>query len=102
MHDVIFENQQLLDTENIFLLAKRIGLDMEQFQEDMQQNFSAEKVQRDFESGLRSGVNRTPTFFINGEKYNGGWEDGQLLNYLQSKFDTLLVQRYIDNREALS
>ena len=85
MHDIIFENQKMLDIEHIFLFAKTIRLGMERFQYDIQQNTSTEKVHKDFESGIRSGVNRTPTFFINGEKYNGDWAEGQLLNDLRSR-----------------
>ncbi|HRO44362.1 thioredoxin domain-containing protein [Agriterribacter sp.] len=57
----------------------------------MQRKDLAEKVQRDFESGLRSGVNRTPSFFVNGKKYNGGWEEDELLQYLESKLAEISV-----------
>jgi protein-disulfide isomerase len=83
MHDIIFENQKTLDVENVLLFAGSIGLDLEHFKNDIQQKALIEKVDQDFESGIRSGVNRTPTFFINGEKYLYDWGEGQLLNYLQ-------------------
>ena len=41
------------------------------------------KVEADFESGVRSGVNGTPSFFINGEKYDGDWAEAPLLAHLQ-------------------
>jgi|GEM_PF-6540084 len=44
--------------------------------------FLEEKVDDDFLGGLRSGVNTTPTFFINGEKYEDSWEDNNLLLYI--------------------
>jgi hypothetical protein len=51
------------------------------------------KVDKGFDSGIRSEVNRTSTFFINGEKYLYDWEEGQLLNYLQMQIaGTLLGQ----------
>lgn len=84
MHDIIFENQKTLDLENLFLFAKNIGLDPERFIHDMQQKPLMEKVETDFESGLRSGVNKTPTFFINGKKYDGDWTGDQLFQYLQA------------------
>jgi protein-disulfide isomerase len=42
-------------------------------------------VETDFETGIRSGVNGTPSFFINGEKYDGDWEESPLLTYLKSQ-----------------
>ncbi len=85
MHDIIFENQKTLDPDDILLFARSVGLDPERFKKDIQQKALMEKVEMDFESGIRSGVNRTPTFFINGEKYLNDWDDGQLFTYLQSQ-----------------
>ncbi|MBL7699089.1 MAG: DsbA family protein [Chitinophagaceae bacterium] len=85
MHDIIFEHQRNLDAENIFLLAEKIGLDPDRFKQDMHLQELIDKVESDFESGLRSGVNRTPTFFINGEKFNGEWSEGGLLEALKQK-----------------
>jgi protein-disulfide isomerase len=85
MHDIVFENQKTLDAESIFLYAKNIGLDLERFKNDIQQKELAGKVEHDFESGLRSGVNRTPSFFINGEKYEGSWEENEFLAYLKGQ-----------------
>jgi len=84
MHDIIFENQKTLDTENIFLFARKLGLEIELFKNDIQQKSLIDKVEKDFESGIRSGVNRTPTFFINGKKYDGDWDGEQLLQYLKN------------------
>jgi len=83
MHDIIFENQQALDLENLFLYAKTIGLSIERFKNDIQKNTLIEKVEQDFESGIRSGVNGTPSFFINGKKYNGDWEEDVFGEYLK-------------------
>jgi protein-disulfide isomerase len=84
MHDIIFENQKTLEVENIFLFAMRLGLDAERFKNDIQQKALIDKVEKDFESGIRSGVNRTPTFFINGQKFNGDWYGNELLQYLKA------------------
>jgi protein-disulfide isomerase len=83
MHDIIFENQRTLDTEIIFRFAAALDLDIHRFKDDVQQENLIEKVEKDFESGLRSGVNGTPTFFINGEKYDGAWIDAALLQHLK-------------------
>lgn len=87
MHDMVFENQKTLADDRLLHFADRLGLDQERFQSDLQQEALIAKVEQDFESGLRSGVNRTPTFFINGQKYEGEWSDDQLLQYLKSMMD---------------
>jgi protein-disulfide isomerase len=70
MHDILFENQGQLHLPNLSIYAKAIGLDLVQFAKDIQENGLVAKVDQDFESGVRSGVNGTPTFFINGKRYN--------------------------------
>ena len=85
MHDIIYENQELLDWENLLLYAKTIGLDLARFELDIQKESVTAKVEEDFESGVRSGVNGTPSFFINGEKYEGSWEAYELTEYLTSR-----------------
>lgn len=83
MHDMIFENQRTLDGAHIVRFSQTIGLNLDQFKADMEDQALTDKVSKDFESGLRSGVNRTPTFFINGVKYEGEWGGDQLLLHLK-------------------
>lgn len=66
MHDFIFENQSKLSSALLISLAKQIRLDLAQFTDDMESEAIREKIDMDFESGIRSGVNGTPTFFLNG------------------------------------
>ena len=75
MHDAIYENQQNLNELYLFELAEKIGLDISQFKDDIQKAELEEKVDSDFESGVMSGVNGTPSFFVNETKFNGGAED---------------------------
>jgi protein-disulfide isomerase len=84
MHDSIFEHQRDLSWDALFSYAKALGMDMDRFQKDIQDTIAAAKVESDFESGVRSGVNGTPSFYINGKKYEGDWEAQPLLYYLQS------------------
>ena len=94
MHDIVFENQKILSTEKIIELAKSIELDMDRFQNDMQQKELADKVSKDFERGMRSGVNRTPTFFVNGKKYEGDWWiENEFLQYLESELASVSVSQ---------
>jgi protein-disulfide isomerase len=73
MHDVLFEHQDKLDEPNLFRFAGALGLDMERFGRDFASPEVAAKIRADFLSGARSGVNGTPTFFVNGERYDGSW-----------------------------
>jgi len=75
MHDAIYENQRSLSPEGLFAMATTAGLDLEQFKSDIQDDKLLAKVEADFEGGVRSGVNGTPSFFINGTKFDGGAED---------------------------
>jgi protein-disulfide isomerase len=84
MHDIIYENQGRLDPESLLSYAKMVGVDIHQFKRDTQSDALTAKVENDFESGIRSGVNGTPGFFVNGHKYDGAWDTNSLLQYLKS------------------
>jgi protein-disulfide isomerase len=75
MHEVIFEHQHALEDEHLVAYAAKLGLDGERVARDLADETYAKRVRDDFRSGVRSGVNGTPTFFINGERYNGPWAD---------------------------
>jgi protein-disulfide isomerase len=79
MHDAIFSNQENLTLLALAALGEAIGLDLDRFREDLETHVHAGKVREDFMSGVRSGVNGTPTFFINGLRYNGSAELPDLL-----------------------
>jgi protein-disulfide isomerase len=66
MHDLIFENQNKLSKDYLLSLADDMGLDLAQFAIDSKSEAILSKIERDFDSGIRSGVNGTPTFFLNG------------------------------------
>lgn len=83
MHDIIFEHQDRMDIESIVGYAKHLGLDEKQFIKDLQDKAMSDKVESDFESGVRSGVNGTPTFFINGKRFDGDWDEPYLLAALK-------------------
>ena len=87
MHDYLYEHQQALDDNHLEKYASRLGLDTTQFNHDMASHAYAQRVREDFLSGVRSGVNGTPTFYINGIRYNGSWNLETLLKTLRSKFN---------------
>jgi protein-disulfide isomerase len=79
VHDLLYENQQTLDDRHLLLLAEAIDLDTERFTRELRDEIYRERVREDFMSGVRSGVNGTPTFFINGVRHDGPWEIDSLL-----------------------
>jgi protein-disulfide isomerase len=85
MHDILFERQFALDDEHLVVYAGMVGLDPDWAATALESHTFAPFVREDFASGVRSGVNGTPTFFINdGVRYDGSWEEPELLHALQS------------------
>jgi len=70
MHDVIYENQDDLSDQSLVGYAEMLHLNIEKFEQDWKSPELISKVENDFESGIRSGVNGTPSFFINGNNLN--------------------------------
>lgn len=79
MHDLLYENQQKLEYDDLLNYAKSLDIDLEQFEHGLMEHTYASRVQEDFRSGIRSGVNGTPTFFINGVRYDGEYDLEPLL-----------------------
>ena len=73
MHDTLFEHQDALEAQDLVGYAKSIGLDVQQFTRELKAGTYEKTVRDDFRSGVRSGVNGTPTFFVNGARYDGSW-----------------------------
>ena len=73
MHDMLFEHQDALEADDLAGYAKSLGLDVPQFARDLETGTYAKRVRDDFRNGVRSGVNGTPTFFVNGSRYDGSW-----------------------------
>ena len=84
MHDVIFHHQHTLEDSDLVQFAAAVGLDRQQYAQDMAHQRSLSHIEEDVESGERSGVQGTPTFFINGVLYRGSWEQDALLAALQA------------------
>lgn len=71
MHDLLYDNQAALYDASLVVYADVIGLNLQQFAKDMESPEVAQRVQEDFMGGIRSGVNGTPCFFVNGRRYDG-------------------------------
>lgn len=84
MHRALFTHQAALDDSHFRHYASVIGLDLPLFSHDLENRVYQARVREDFMSGARSGVNGTPTFFINGERYDGIPLFNELLRALES------------------
>ena len=73
MHDMIFDHQDALEVKDLLGYAASLGLDAEQIARDLEAGTYVKRVKEDFRSGVKSGVNGTPTFFVNGARYDGSW-----------------------------
>ena len=75
MHDTIYEHQRSLDDAHLVRYAAAAGADPGRVEADLGSLAHEERIRADFVSGVRSGVNGTPTFYINGERFEGDWTD---------------------------
>jgi NhaA family Na+:H+ antiporter len=83
MHNLLFIHQGELSQSKILQYAAEINLDLERFERDLNDGVYADRVREDFESGMESGVHGTPTFFINGNRYDGPWDLESLMAEIQ-------------------
>ena len=71
MHDALFDDQGRLEDPHLWARAEALGLDVARFDADRRSPAVAERVHRDFQSGVRAGVATTPTLFVDGERHSG-------------------------------
>jgi protein-disulfide isomerase len=71
MHDSLLEDQGHLDDPHLWERAGRLELDLERFEADRRSEPVAERIERDFRSGIRAGVATTPTQFVHGRPFPG-------------------------------
>jgi len=79
MHDTLFEHQDALDDRSLMGYAKELGLDTERFERDLREHTHTGAVKDEAAQGERRGVSGTPTFFINGDRYEGRSDAASLL-----------------------
>jgi NhaA family Na+:H+ antiporter len=83
MQETLFDHQGELDESHLIQYAAEIGLDVGQFEHELKEGVYSEHVSEDFHSGIQSGVNGTPSFFINGERYEGAWDLESLIEAIE-------------------
>ena len=87
MHDYLYEHQRHLERADLHAYAERLGLDVDRFDRELAQHVYAARIHEDFISGVRSGVNGTPTFYINGKRHDASYELDTLLAALERAAD---------------
>jgi protein-disulfide isomerase len=87
MHDLLFERQRILEPGILPVWAREVGLDLEQFGAAIREEGIAKRIKEDRASGIRSGVNGTPTFFINGSRHDDAPDYDSLTVALQQQLE---------------
>ena len=71
MHDILFRNQMRLEPDDLRRFAERLGLDLDRFDSDLADGATMARIERDVDTGSQSGVDGTPSLFIDGRRYQG-------------------------------
>ncbi|MDB6123354.1 MAG: bdbD [Pedosphaera sp.] len=74
MHDTLYENQTALDDKDLARYAAELGLDVPRLMSEVETGNHRGRIREDFMAGVRSGVNGTPTFFVNGVRHDAGYD----------------------------
>jgi protein-disulfide isomerase len=78
MHDSLFGDQGRLDPPHLWERCRDLGIDLDRFEDDRRSDAVAERVRRDFRSGIRAGVTTTPTLWVDGRPFPGVPDDDLL------------------------
>ncbi len=84
MHDTLFEHFSALEDADLVRYAAALGLDVPRFERDLAEHAYAPRVEEDVRGGVRSEVNRTPTFFVNGVRHEGFFSLPALLEAVEA------------------
>lgn len=84
MHDMLFQNQPNFQPVELVAYASQLGLDIDAFTEDVMSLRDRDRIREDFMGGVRSGVNGTPSLFINGELFHGPVDEVPLARAIEA------------------
>jgi protein-disulfide isomerase len=84
MHDYLYEHQSKLETERLLSYAEHLGLDAARVERELAEHTHEPRIREDFLSGARSGVNGTPTFYINGVRHDDSYDFDTLVAALRA------------------
>ena len=83
MHDHLYENQRHLRDDDLHSYAEALGLVVDVFDKEMGEHVHADRIHEHFMSGVRSGVNGTPTFYVDGVRHDDSYDLETLLAALE-------------------
>lgn len=83
IHDWIYDHDLPISREQVFAFVESLGIDMERFRSDVDSEATRERVSEDVRDARSNGVTGTPTFFIDGLRYDGAWDFDSMLEALQ-------------------
>jgi protein-disulfide isomerase len=83
MHDLLYENQRHLTDPDLHTYAERLELDVQRFDQELSDHVYEARVHEDFMSGVRSGVNGTPTFYVNRARHDAPYDAETLISALE-------------------
>ncbi len=87
MHDMLLEHQNALSDARLIGYAEAVGIDARRVARALAMEVHRARVREDFVSGVRSGANGTPTFFIGGVRYDGSWDPDSLTEALRAQLE---------------
>lgn len=85
IHDLLYENQADLEDGALVGYAERVGVNRTEVLRDARSEAVRERIQNDVTGAIQSGANGTPTFFVNGVRYDGSWQLGPLREELSRR-----------------
>jgi len=84
MHEYLFEHQKALDDSHLLQYAKKVRLDLNKFKNEMTGHVYAPLIEKSLKSGIDHGVEGTPTFFVNGKRYEDSWDLETFCDFLNT------------------
>jgi protein-disulfide isomerase len=85
MHDYLFEHQKALDDNHLLEYAQKVELDIDKFKKEMSEHVYAPIINKSLKAGIDSGIEGTPTFFVNGVRYEDSWDLDTFSSFLKRK-----------------
>jgi NhaA family Na+:H+ antiporter len=83
MHDWLYDHERPLTDSMVLEYARTLGLDMDAFARDLDSDETKARIREDMDDGKKNGVTGTPTFFIDGLRYDGAWDYHSMLEALE-------------------
>jgi protein-disulfide isomerase len=78
MHDYLLDRQDALEPADLVRYAGELGLDVDRFRDELDRHVHETRVAQDVESADISGATGTPTFFVNGQRHYGAYDEATL------------------------